>query len=395
MAMNGRFAIRAFIRAACLVTISSKCLFVILPAREKPPALFPIIQQGRFGFIDSSGKIVIPARFFWASEFSDGRSAILVCRKYGYIDEEGTIVIAPQYDAAGKFSEDRAPVKIGQQFGSIDKTGRVVIPAKFDSVFDFSEGHAGAVVRGRKGIIGKMGEWVVEPRFDELLGLSEGLSAARLGSHWGFINVKGGTVIPFQYKSAGSFSNGRAIVTTDAGEQELIDASGDVILRNVNAPWGFSEGLAPAQLKEEDPYRYIDASGRVKIAGPFETALPFAEGSAAVQSGGHWGFIDNTGKFLIEPKFDNAQPFSHGLANVKLGDKWGIIDQSGTFVVRPQFAEILGPPGDFDQVSISKNEWGYIDPQGRIFWRAPESQRPRHLERGPTEKEIEASCGGD
>jgi hypothetical protein len=400
-AVKVRFMVRATasIWATCLAAISGLCLPAtrdIARAHEKLRALFPIVHRGRFGFIDLSGNITIPARFLWASEFSEGRSAVLVCRKYGYIDEAGRIVIAPQYDAAGKFSEDRAPVKIGKEFGFIDKTGRIVIPPKYDSVFVFSEGQAGAVVGGREGVIDKQGAWVIQPRFDDLLGFSEGLSATRAGNRWGFIDARGETSIAFQYKTAGSFADGRAIVVTEAGETELIDTSGRVVLRNVNAPWGFSERLAPAQVGQEDSYRYIDVNGRVAIAGSFDTALPFAEGLAPVENGGRWGFIDKAGKFLIEPRFDDAERFSRGLANVKLGGKWGIIDRSGAFVVQPQFDEILGAAGDFDQVSISKDEWGYIDQRGRVFWRAPESERPRYGEQSSleelTQKEIEADC---
>lgn len=363
---------------------------------KRPTKLFPIIRGRRFGFIDQTGHVVISPQFLWASQFSEGRATVFVCHKYGYIDESGKIVIPPQFDGAGKFSEGLALVLVGKKVGFIDKTGRMPIAAVYDSSFDFADGEAGAYVNGREGLIDKTGRWLVPNRFDELLGFSEGVSAALEGNRWGFVDKSGRTVIPFEFKSAGSFADSRAHVTTFDGQDDVIDHSGRVVIRDATTVWGFSEGLAPVQLHGEDSYRYIDVSGKVAIAGPFDSALPFSEGLAVVQIGEEWGYIDHAGKAIIQPQFEAAHDFSHGLAAVKLANRWGVIDKTGKFVVQPQFAEILGAPGEFLQVSITRDEWGYIDPQGELFWRAPESERPRYFEHDPleglTQEEINASC---
>lgn len=47
--------------------------------------------------------------------------------KEGYIDATGRIVIKPQFDEVeSSFSEGLAPVKIGNKWGYIDKTGRIL-----------------------------------------------------------------------------------------------------------------------------------------------------------------------------------------------------------------------------------------------------------------------------
>ena len=62
--------------------------------------------------------------------------------KEGYIDATGRIVIKPQFQSVEYFSEGLAHVRIGNKSGFIDKTGRFVINPQFDNARGFSEGLA-------------------------------------------------------------------------------------------------------------------------------------------------------------------------------------------------------------------------------------------------------------
>ena len=55
--------------------------------------------------------------------------------KYGYINERGEMVIPCQYDSAGNFSSNGlARVKIDGKYGYINEKGEVVIPAEYSYV---------------------------------------------------------------------------------------------------------------------------------------------------------------------------------------------------------------------------------------------------------------------
>ncbi len=55
-----------------------------------------------------------------------GLFCVNVNGKYGYIDKTGKYVINPQFDYAGSFSEGLAVVEIGGKWGYIDKTGKFI-----------------------------------------------------------------------------------------------------------------------------------------------------------------------------------------------------------------------------------------------------------------------------
>src|SRR5215510_5682971 len=75
--------------------------------------LRPIQQDGRWGYIDSTGKIAIEPQFSWAEEFSGGLATFEnEDGKHGYIDETGKIVIEPKFDNWTEFSEGLAAVSV-------------------------------------------------------------------------------------------------------------------------------------------------------------------------------------------------------------------------------------------------------------------------------------------
>ena len=88
--------------------------------------LFPIVQDGKEGYIDKTGKIVINPQFDEAWTFSEGLAKVKIGNKLGYIDKTGKYVINPQFDKAEKFSNGLAKVDIGGNWGYIDKTGNYV-----------------------------------------------------------------------------------------------------------------------------------------------------------------------------------------------------------------------------------------------------------------------------
>lgn len=60
--------------------------------------------------------------------FQEGLALVQQNGKYGYIDRTGTLIIPTQYDYAGAFSEGLAPVKQKGKWGYIDRNGTWRLP---------------------------------------------------------------------------------------------------------------------------------------------------------------------------------------------------------------------------------------------------------------------------
>jgi hypothetical protein len=46
--------------------------------------------------------------------------------KYGFIDKTGKVAIQPKYDTAGSFRDGLAGITIGNEEGYIDKEGKII-----------------------------------------------------------------------------------------------------------------------------------------------------------------------------------------------------------------------------------------------------------------------------
>lgn len=202
-------------------------------------------QDGRFGFINKAGALVIPARFAWAEDLSEGLALARIDSglnaKYGYIDRTGSWVISPRFNQAKSFSEGLAAVEINSrldgnrrvdiQQGYIDKSGRLAIPAIFQFVGSFSEGLARVgVSSGRMGFIDRDGRLVIAARFNEARDFSEGLASACDDEGCSYINRSGVSVVKGS-DAWWPFVDGLAIVPRSGYPQTYIDNTGRVVAR--------------------------------------------------------------------------------------------------------------------------------------------------------------------
>lgn len=134
-------------------------------ATGEPGELIPFRKDGRAGYLNAKGEVVIEPQFDVASPFSEGLARASKDKLSGFIDKRGEWVIPPRFEYAGDFSEGLAGVSLGEEgWGFIDRTGKVVIPARFAWVYGgFRHGIAEVAFDKKFAYINKKGEWVWPP----------------------------------------------------------------------------------------------------------------------------------------------------------------------------------------------------------------------------------------
>jgi len=158
------------------------------------------VKRGiKWGFIDATGKVIIPFEYKEAREFAEGLAAVKLKNRWGFIDKTGKVVIPFQYYYARNFSEGLAAVQSGPYWGFIDKTGKEIVPCKYYfDVRDFSEGFAAVYDGGyRWGYVDKTGKMVIPfNKYKYVWNFSGGLAAVNNKNKWGYIDKTGKEVVP-------------------------------------------------------------------------------------------------------------------------------------------------------------------------------------------------------
>ncbi len=109
------------------------------------------------GYIDTTGKLVIPAIYTDVQGFYEGLSAVSLADKWGYVNTAGKVVVPVKYDQVTIFKDGIATVKLNKKWGAINKEGAEVVPLHFDYVGFFNDGKASATKDGQKFTIDKTG----------------------------------------------------------------------------------------------------------------------------------------------------------------------------------------------------------------------------------------------
>ena len=94
--------------------------------------LISVYSDGKWGFMNKKGEMVIKAKYDSVTEFSCGLAGVGVDEKYGYINTDGELVIPLQFDGAASFSDDIALVYVNEEFKYIDKDGNFLFGRSFE-----------------------------------------------------------------------------------------------------------------------------------------------------------------------------------------------------------------------------------------------------------------------
>lgn len=294
--------------------------------------------DGKCGFIDKTGKVVIQPRWDWAMSFSEGLACVEIDGKYGCIDKKGEIVIQPEWDNICIVRGGFAEIERNGKYGFIDKVGKVVSKPQWDKVDDFSDGLA-VVKQGEKyGYINEVGRVVSKPQWDKAYRCVDGLAIVEKGGKCGYINKTGKVVIKLQWDGAAPFSNGLAIVVKD-GKWGCIDKRGIVVIPLQWEGIGkFSDGFI---VKRDRKAGFIDKNGKILIPPQYDRITQFSDGIACVEKNGKWGRVDKTGKVVSELQWDSPSRYSGGLAIVRKAGKSFYINKARKLIKWADTGEVI------------------------------------------------------
>ena len=256
--------------------------YVSAPAEQE--GLYPFKEDGKYGYKDAAGNVVVKPRYMTARYFSNGCALAKVDADHPWdgLNAKGKLMFFAGYAEARGFVNGIMLVKSYEGlWGAVDRKGRLVVDCMYDDLSYFSkEGYAKYWIGDEFGLVTKRGdrlpfegcmelevdrwgaagqseedrEWRYYNHIGDVWGYrhwrdmfpeSEGLLAVDDGWKMGYINTWGQVHLEPRWDNAQSFCNGMAPVELD-GKQYFINTKGEVL---AEYEWDEVDILKPGLMK--------------------------------------------------------------------------------------------------------------------------------------------------
>jgi hypothetical protein len=305
---------------------------------------------------------------------------IIIDGKTGYINNNFNVVIYPKFEEGFYFSEGFARVKIDGKYAIINKNGFIENKYDFDLIGDMHNGFIRFCKSGKIGFVDRKGKVLIYGLSDAR-DFSEAKAAVK-NKKWYYIDIKGHRLSSKEYDVAFDFHEGMAVVYNE-GKCGVINEKSDFIIdqKYSRIDKSFSENLCYAEAYNEDDVvlnGYINKKGETIIPITLTANTSFYNNHAYVATGHvpkplHWSLIDNTGRIIKENlPIDMINNFSEGVVSVGkyIGKnyKMGYMDFLGNFIIEPQFDRADNFINGLGLVYNNDKQIAFINKNGEIIY---------------------------
>lgn len=205
------------------------------------------IESKREGYVDSTGKFVIPMDYLLLGESSEGLISFYKPdgKGYGFIDDQNKVVIPAGLKISSQFKEGLAKAVHGTNaegddlYGYIDRSGKFVIKTNFTYVEDFYKGYArvdAVKLKGnmkynqrKMGVINRKGDIVIPAEYEYVSLFNHTAKTWQViapQGKFGILDSSGKTILPPIYKDIQYEVNGFCIAKNEVDETGIIDMKG-------------------------------------------------------------------------------------------------------------------------------------------------------------------------
>jgi hypothetical protein len=298
----------------------------------------PAKQDNKWGAIDQFGHWVFKPILICddIGLFSEGIACFSLDGKYGFVNSSGTIVVPPKYFKADDFHEGLAAVKEGRDddslWGYINKHGEWALMPKYISAYRFSEGLASVVlpIDAKNPYESQGGIFIINKNGQEILNLSNYTSDTPPVFQKGTIELS-------HIWECNSSTN----------YVYVINRKGKVISERIENRVDVYEPSLIGLTDEEKEYAEITKIEDHLNEYQEETAIIESINDNSDAYNGQeklFGFVNSNGATIVQPQYELAHNFTNGIAWVRKNGLWGCIDKTGHTVIPTQY---ISPNDEF------------------------------------------------
>lgn len=355
--------------------------------------LYPIISNSKYGFMNSQGKLIVPALYNEVGPFQEGLAVVSKEDLFGIIDKKNQVVVDFQFDEILEFVNNRAIVRKERKYGVIDRLGKLIFPLDFDdiSLNDSGVYHA---VKDEKNSLYDLNfqvlayvDGVVEQSFSQRMSSqhpeyefigdldpTSNRAVVKVSGQLNYIDSTGKLILTSSLEwfsdalSVAKFNNGFAVYRKK-DKFGLIDVNGKSVQKAVYEASGPFTGFWP--VKDKGNWALLDVKGKVVLPFEYDFIRLMPELGYLIEREELFGLLHANGKLILPVSFSNIKLFENTHFLVSIGDKFGLFMKDGKEILPIQYERIQR----FDQESFvlfQEGTMSYYFPKTHSFIRLEE-----------------------
>lgn len=302
----------------------------------KTSDILPVKLNGKYGYMDCQGNVVIPIEYDYASEF--GKNGLAIVTKDGnsyIIDKSGNVQSQcnNSYTYVDSFEENGlAGVFDGEYHGFINTKGEEIIPCKYDlvdkiffkqkSYYFYKNNLAKVIIEEGEdyydGVIDSSGNEIIPCEYDTCVVFDNDRISVSKNDKYGLFDFKGNNILPLEYDliiactedilSLPSYvyedNLGTDMIVVKDGKKGLLDKNGKVIFDCIYTDFELIDknGYFVAYLGEDKTTPVLlNKNGKEIIPEGYEYIGKYGDnGLIPVSQNGKFSCVDEKGNTKLE-----------------------------------------------------------------------------------------------
>jgi hypothetical protein len=324
--------------------------------------LYPFVQNGSFGYMDTQGKAIIAAQYNDASAFYDGLAIVSKDELFGLINKKNESITALQYldiskSTDGFVAEDSTGYYIFNNQGQLLQKEALqweelqqTLSALSNHIETVEPVIVSKYVRTDKnGKVGlnKLGKTILPIKYDDIIFSNDsGHIFAKLGKSLHYFDTLGKR---FEFNGLEWFVNASELavfskegvaVFSKASKLGLIDAKGKVLVKNTyDAAQAVYNGLWPVQ--QNGKWGLVSLDSKIVLPLTYEQILAFPPFGFLVESAEGIGLLANANNWLLNPTFKTIKRFETSYFLVENQEGLGLFNTDGSILIPCAYQRIV------------------------------------------------------
>jgi hypothetical protein len=387
--------------------------FTSMVFSQKDELLLPVKQNGKWGYINDTGKIVIEPVYSQAFDFKTKKYAIVKQgTHFGIIDKKGKILLSTIYDSLKTLNDSVLAIQYQGLWGIMTIDGKMILPCAYDALSACWWKHLLYRKDGLLGLLSISGKIITPAKYDEIVRYDSVFFTTKLNRQIGLIDtsgyeylqadcesieIRGDNIIMFEKDGKSGFITVKNRKRSPVIWNQLMILTDDGNYYNrytpyfIKAEYGEKYGLYSwkcdslicdttyddfffldknfAAFKNKNKFGLVNAEGKILSEAEYASISYIGGKYFLVENKNKVGILDSMGKLIIPEKYNDLvylTTFKNGSAYFKFQDnnEWGLIDDNGKEITSAAYENIGALLIDYFEVEVGDRH-GILSNEGK------------------------------